>query len=834
MHTLYELQLAVIFWSYQRALPAHLLSWHDLPDGSSPISHMVAGSCAGIMEHSVTYPTRLQCLRPLGAHRYISLTEGLKQLFRQEGFLRSFRGIGAVVFGAGPAHALYFGLYEHMKSILVSQTRPDSSYNHFAHALSGTCATVAHDAVMTPADAIKQRLQMFNSPYHNTLDCLRRVCRNEGFGILYRAYLTQLSTNVPFQCIQFMTYELLQQKLNPSKEYLPWTHIISGGLAGSTAAALTTPMDVCKTVLNTQTYGGSRPGGVGVSNEAIVPPAAKPVIRGLFGACRAVVQSQGAYGLFLGMNARVVAALPGTAISWSVYEYFKWALSKSTVDFGASPYVLCYLSMTESEQWKNLLAELKEIGKGVQPISSLSQDQAAENLASPAIDANSSDSSRLRCPNDDPSDRTDNEVSKAEKSYINKLLNTKLVETQASDIEMLREDPSNPLHSVKTFQDLKLDPRLLKGIAALGFYKPSAIQEKALPYLIGDSPRNMIAQAQSGTGKTATFLLAMLSRVDITFERCQCLCMAPTRELAIQIATVGREMSRFIPKIAFGLAIREEIPAVDQDGYVKSQIVIGTAGTVSLWMRGTGPYRLDPHALQMFVLDEADIMMEESGFLHTSRRIVQRLPKTCQLLLFSATYDEEVIEFARTIIPDPVEFRVRRNQLTLTNIKQVYLFAPTTEEKYDRLSEIYGSFHVGQAIIFCATRREASWLQRQMTRDGHKVVLLSGELDVRQREAVIEDFRKANFRVLITTNLCSRGLDVPQVNLVINWRLPLDRQGRVDCETYLHRIGRSGRFGKGGLAINFAGPADENLLQQIENHFDITIPMLTNETLNDL
>ncbi|VDL62140.1 unnamed protein product [Hymenolepis diminuta] len=113
-------------------------------------------------------------------------------------------------------------------------------------------------------------------------------------------------------------------------------------------------------------------------------------------------------------------------------------------------------------------------------------------------------------------------------------------------------------------------------------------------------------------------------------------------------------------------------------------------------------------------------------------------------------------------------------------------------------------------------------MQRLLSRDGHKVALLSGELDVHQREAVIEDFRKANCRVLITTNLCSRGLDVPQVNLVINWRLPLDRQGKVDCETYLHRIGRSGRFGKGGLAINFAGPDDEGLLRQIENHFGKT------------
>ncbi|KAM7539672.1 hypothetical protein Aperf_G00000022999 [Anoplocephala perfoliata] len=504
--------------------------------------------------------------------------------------------------------------------------------------------------------------------------------------------------------------------------------------------------------------------------------------------------------------------------------------------------------MASDNQWSTFLTEIEEIEKKEKKrLLNKGSDNAKPTSET---DMQRKDASSFPPSNPDPDDKTDNEVSNAEKSYINKLLNTKLVETQVCDIEMLREDPSNPLHSAKTFQDLKLDPRLLKGIAALGFNKPSAIQEKALPYLIGKNPSNMIAQSQSGTGKTACFLLAMLSRVDINLKRCQCLCMAPTRELAIQIASVGREMSRFMPNISIGMAIREEIPAasgdgfvqeqprelaaVDEQGYVTSQIVIGTPGTMNLWMRGTGAYRLDRESLRMFVLDEADIMMEESGFLHTSRRIVQKLPETCQLLLFSATYDEEVIEFARTIIPNPVEFRVRRNQLTLANIKQVYIYANTTEERYNRLTEIYGFFHVGQAIIFCATRREASWLQRLLTRDGHKVALLSGELDVRQREAVIEEFRKANSRVLITTNLCSRGLDVPQVNLVINWRLPLDRQGKVDCETYLHRIGRSGRFGKGGLAINFAGPDDEGLLRQIENHFDISIPLLTNETLDEL
>uniref|UniRef100_A0A0X3Q3L5 RNA helicase n=2 Tax=Schistocephalus solidus TaxID=70667 RepID=A0A0X3Q3L5_SCHSO len=474
--------------------------------------------------------------------------------------------------------------------------------------------------------------------------------------------------------------------------------------------------------------------------------------------------------------------------------------------------------MTDNQKWETFLNELRAIDSGAYapPPPPLKGDEDQEK-SSPT-----------------GTQETENDISSAERSYINKLLGTKLVETKESDIELLRSDPSNPLHSVKSFKELSIDAPLLKGISAMGFYNPSKIQEKALPYLIGENCCNMIAQSQSGTGKTATFLLAMLSRVDVSLSKCQCLCMAPTRELAVQIANVGRQMAQFIEGLHIGLAVRDETPDVDADNYVKSHILIGTPGTVAAWMRGTGRFRIDRTALKMFVLDEADIMMEEDGFLHISRRIVNHLPPNCQLLLFSATYDEDVLDFAHSIIPNPVEFRVRRNQLTLTNIKQFYILSPSSDVRYARLAEIYGSFHVGQAIIFCATRREAKWLERRMTADGHKVKMLSGDLDVHERETVISQFRSADFRVLITTNLCSRGLDVPQVNLVINWRLPLNRQGAVDCETYLHRIGRSGRFGKGGLAINFAGPEDEPLLQQLENHFDITIPLLTEEALSEL
>ncbi|BHF59473.1 hypothetical protein SprV_0100243200 [Sparganum proliferum] len=302
------------------------VDYESLPEGVSSAVHMLAGASAGFMEHSIMYPvdcvkTRLQCIRPSGGQRYLSVSDGLYRLISQEGFFKSFRGIGAVVAGAGPAHALYFALYEQLKRRLASPTES----NHLSHAFSGASATLVHDAIMTPADAVKQRLQMFNSPYHNSWDCIARVVRTEGVSALYRAYLTQLSTNIPFQSCHFMVYEFLQDKLNPSRTYLPWSHIVCGGLAGSIAAAITTPMDVCKTILNTQPQACQEAAVGGL--HATSPKNEKPkLIRGFLSACHFVIKNHGFRGLFLGLNARVLATLPGTAISWSVYEYFKWAL----------------------------------------------------------------------------------------------------------------------------------------------------------------------------------------------------------------------------------------------------------------------------------------------------------------------------------------------------------------------------------------------------------------------------------------------------------------------------------------------------------------------------
>ncbi|CAL8095486.1 unnamed protein product [Calicophoron daubneyi] len=304
------------------ALPASVALYH----------HMLAGACAGVMEHVLMYPvdsvkTRMQCLRSLHGPRYKNVVHGLMQLIRTEGFRSSLRGIGAVIGGAGPAHAAYFGCYEQTKSVISKTPLGPTPVTPM---IGGMCATVLHDAVMTPTDAVKQRLQLYNSPYHNTLDCLRRVCATEGLGTLYRAYFTQLTMNLPFGAIYFASYELTQDMINPKRKYRPWTHLAAGGLAGSLAAAFTTPLDVCKTMLNTQ----DRQLMLTVSSKTDYKETHP---QSLLGVARQVYHLEGLRGFMRGVGARILSAAPATAISWCVYEYFKWYLRGSPLGFHQKP-----------------------------------------------------------------------------------------------------------------------------------------------------------------------------------------------------------------------------------------------------------------------------------------------------------------------------------------------------------------------------------------------------------------------------------------------------------------------------------------------------------------
>ncbi|KAJ6658683.1 hypothetical protein lerEdw1_019843 [Lerista edwardsae] len=448
----------------------------------------------------------------------------------------------------------------------------------------------------------------------------------------------------------------------------------------------------------------------------------------------------------------------------------------------------------------------------------------------------------------------DDTVPLAETSLLNKLIRRSLIESH-HHVEVLQRDPKSPLFSVRTFEELHLKKELLQGVYAMGFNRPSKIQETALPMMLADPPQNLIAQSQSGTGKTAAFVLAMLSRVNPEDRSPQCLCLAPTYELAMQTGQVVELMGRFCVNIGVMYAVRGNRDSAECVGYgfdhiseinlfshaclpvprgtvIDKQIVIGTPGTVLDWCFKLK--LLDLKSLRVFVLDEADVMIDKQNFSDQCVRIQRTLPPGCQMLLFSATFEDPVLHFAQRIVPDPNIIKLQREELTLQNIRQYYFECENKEAKYKALCNIYGSITVGQAIIFCQTRLNARWLFWTLTNDGHQVALLSGELTVQERATVIQQFRDGKDKVLITTNVCARGIDVQQVTIVVNFSLPTNFHQLADFETYLHRIGRTGRFGKRGLAFNMVEKRNLPLLFSIQEHFQTTIKRLDPEDMEEL
>lgn len=423
----------------------------------------------------------------------------------------------------------------------------------------------------------------------------------------------------------------------------------------------------------------------------------------------------------------------------------------------------------------------------------------------------------------------DKQISVAEKSLLQKIVRKGLIENK-QELEIQRKDPTSPLHSVKTFEALHLKPDLLKGVYDMGFYAPSKIQETALPTLLAEPPQNMIAQSQSGTGKTAAFSLAMLSRVKAELRYPQVLCLAPTYELAIQIGEVVAKMGRSLKDVNIRYAVRGE--NITRGEKIAEQIIIGTPGKVLDW--GIKYKFFDLSKIAVFVLDEADVMIATQGHQDLSIRIRKSISDSCQIMLFSATYGSKVMEFAQALVPNPLVIKLKREEESLDNIKQHYVLCRNMDEKYEAISNIYGVVTIGQAMIFCHTRKVAAWLATKMSKEGHSVALLSGELTIEQRLSILDRFREGKEKVLITTNVLARGIDIEQVTIVVNFDLPIDQNGQADCETYLHRIGRTGRFGKSGIAINLVDENNLPVLKAIEKHFGKKIELLDAEDVDDL
>jgi translation initiation factor 4A len=363
----------------------------------------------------------------------------------------------------------------------------------------------------------------------------------------------------------------------------------------------------------------------------------------------------------------------------------------------------------------------------------------------------------------------------------------------------------------ETFDQMELREDLLRGIFSLGFETPSAIQQRAIkPILLG---HDTIAQAQSGTGKTATFAISSLQKLDLTRRECQTMILSPTRELAQQtmkvIEAMGDYMKARVHACVGGTAVRDDIRTL-QEGV---HIVVGTPGRV-FDMINRRTLRMEHVAL--FVLDEADEMLSR-GFKEQIYSVFQFLPDKVQVALFSATMPSDVLDVTVRFMRNPIRILVKRDELTLEGIKQFFVSVEREEWKLGTLCDLYESLTITQAIIYCNTRRKVDWLTEKMQEKDFTVSAMHGDMDQRERDLIMREFRSGTSRVLITTDLLARGIDVQQVSLVINYDLPTNR------ENYIHRIGRSGRFGRKGVAINFITQSDIRYLKDIESFYHTQI-----------
>ncbi|CDZ97315.1 mitochondrial carrier [Phaffia rhodozyma] len=290
----------------------HVEDYEALPIGAGLGVNMAAGALAGISEHAVMFPidsikTRMQILPSVASAStaYNTLSSSIARVSATEGLKTLWKGVNSVILGAGPAHAVYFGTYEIVKD-LAGGNRPGHQFT--ATALGGAAATIASDALMNPFDVIKQRMQLRGSTYKNVGHAFRSVYKAEGISAFYVSYPTTLMMTVPFTAVQFTAYEYLKDTINPSGSYSPGTHIIAGGAAGAIAAAISTPLDVLKTLLQTR----------GTSADERIRKA-----NGIFEAGRIVWAREGLKGFSRGLAPRVVTYVPSNALSWLAYEGFK-------------------------------------------------------------------------------------------------------------------------------------------------------------------------------------------------------------------------------------------------------------------------------------------------------------------------------------------------------------------------------------------------------------------------------------------------------------------------------------------------------------------------------
>ena len=371
---------------------------------------------------------------------------------------------------------------------------------------------------------------------------------------------------------------------------------------------------------------------------------------------------------------------------------------------------------------------------------------------------------------------------------------------------------SDSVEEITNWNDLNIKENLLRGIFSFGFENPSPIQKRAIKPII--EKNDVIAQAQSGTGKTGAFTISSIEVVDETVQETQALIMAPTRELAIQIIGVLDKMSTFIDGLKTKLLIGgtpmdKDIADIEK----KPQIIVGTPGRVHDMLRRR---KINTKFIKLLILDEADEMLS-AGFKEQIYNIFNFLGNDVQVGLFSATLPLEIQAITEKFMRDPVKILVKTESITLEGIKQYYVALEDDSQKYETIKDIFESISLSQCIIYCNSIKRVNDLNEALIKDGFPVCCIHSGMEKDERMNAYKEFSSGGARVLISSNLTARGIDVQQVSTVINFDVP------KDVHTYIHRIGRSGRWGRKGMGINFITRRDIRLIRDIEQYYDTQI-----------
>jgi superfamily II DNA/RNA helicase len=367
-----------------------------------------------------------------------------------------------------------------------------------------------------------------------------------------------------------------------------------------------------------------------------------------------------------------------------------------------------------------------------------------------------------------------------------------------------------------SFENLNLKKELLESIYLHGFKKPSSIQIKGISSL--NTGKDCILQSQSGTGKTATYLLGVMNRLEIN-NKVQGIILSPTRELSEQVFKVAKVLSKKskikLCKCIGGTNIGKNIYNLK-----KSNLLIGTIGRIHHLIEDK---KISLDNLKFLVLDEADDILID-GLVKKIQDILIKVKKTqSQICLISATLSTNLFKASKNILNDPIKVLLKKNEIVVDLISQFYLDVELEEYKFEVLLDLYNIVSTSQAIIFCNTIRKVNWLTEKLEEENFPITSIHGKMTQDERNEIVKEFRNGKTRILLTTDLLSRGIDIPQVNLVINYDIPPNK------ETYIHRIGRCGRFGKKGVSVTMVkmeDPNDVKSLNKLKNYYNINIKEL--------